>query len=255
MSNPMNPEDGDYRPRPIDTSRVELTVELAALIEVLAENAHDTWAFERMAAGWRYGPKRDDDALLHSCLVSYANLSETEKDVDRSMVVSTVRAILAHGYELRRLPAGIHDQPRGKLSNDEMRTYAWNWFAMHAGQRLQLVNFWLVAVAFLAAAFVQSQISHARPIAAGVAVIGAIASVAFQRLDVRTRQLTQIAENALRELDDEWVKQGASDAMMLVRRSHEARESWVDSYRLIIQGLQLAVALVFFAAFIYALVS
>ena len=32
------------------------------------------------------------------------------------------------------------------------QTYAWNWFALHAGQRLQLVNFWLVAVAFLAAA-------------------------------------------------------------------------------------------------------
>jgi hypothetical protein len=141
------------------------------------------------------------------------------------------------------------------VSSDEARVYAWNWYAMHAGQRLQLVNFWLVAVAFLAAAFVQSQISHVRPIAAGVALIGAVASVAFQRLDVRTRQLSQIAEDALREFEDKWVAEGSSELIALVKRSHEVRQSWADSYRIIIQGLQLSVALVFVAAFIYALAS
>ena len=32
--------------------------------------------------------------------------------------------------------------------------HAWQWFALHARQRMQCVNFFLVAVAFLAAAFV-----------------------------------------------------------------------------------------------------
>jgi type VI protein secretion system component VasK len=141
------------------------------------------------------------------------------------------------------------------VSSNEVRAYAWNWFSLHAGQRLQLVNFWLVAVAFLVAAFVQSEIDRMRPIAAGVALIGAIASVAFQRLDVRTRQLSQVAEDALREFEDEWVAQGANELIALVKRSNEARESWVDSYRLIIQGLQLTVSLVFIAAFIYVLAS
>lgn len=135
-----------------------------------------------------------------------------------------------------------------------MRAYAWNWFALHAGQRLQLVNFWLVAVAFLAAAYVQSEVSHARPIAAGVALVGVVASIAFQRLDVRTRQLSRIAEDALREIEQEWIAQGASESVSLVQRSHEARKSWVDSYRVVIQGLQFSVALVFATAFIYALV-
>jgi hypothetical protein len=142
-----------------------------------------------------------------------------------------------------------------RVSSDEVRTYAWNWFAMHAGQRLQLVNFWLVAVAFLATAFVQSQISHVRPIAAGVALIGAVASLAFQRLDARTRQLSQVAEDALRGFEDEWVAQGANELIALVKRSRDVRKSWADSYRIIIQGLQLCVALVFVAAFIYALAS
>jgi hypothetical protein len=97
-----------------------------------------------------------------------------------------------------------------RVDSDEARGYAWNWFAMHAAQRVQLVNFWLVAVAFLAAAYVQSEISHVRPIGAGVAVIGVVASIAFQRLDVRTRELSQIAEDALREFEDDWVPHGAS---------------------------------------------
>jgi hypothetical protein len=113
----------------------------------------------------------------------------------------------------------------------------------------------LVAVAFIAAAFVQAQISHERPIAAGVALIGAVASVAFQRLDVRTRQLTRIAEDALREIEDDWVAQGASELIALVTRSAEVRKGWSDSYRVIIQGLQISVALVFIAAFIYTMAS
>lgn len=141
------------------------------------------------------------------------------------------------------------------MSDSDQRSYAWNWFALHAGQRLQLVNFWLVAVAFLAAAFVQSEISHLRPIAAGVALIGVVASIAFQRLDMRTRQLSRIAEDALREFEAEWVTLGASDRIALVRRSSEVKQSRMDSYRLIIQGMQLSVALVFIAAFIYSVVT
>jgi uncharacterized membrane protein len=136
-----------------------------------------------------------------------------------------------------------------------MRSYAWNWFALHAGQRLQLVNFWLVSVAFLATAFVQSQINHLRPIATGVALIGVVSSVAFQRLDARTRQLSQVAEDALREFEAEWISHGSTNLVALSTRSHEARKSWLDSYRIIIQGLQLSVAAVFLCAFIYALVS
>jgi hypothetical protein len=141
------------------------------------------------------------------------------------------------------------------VSNDEAREYAWKWFAMHAGQRLQMVNFWLVAITFLAAAFVQCEISHLRAIAAGVALIGAVASVAFQRLDVRTRQLSLVAEDALRELEAELVTEGASQLIMLVKRSGEIRKSWVDSYRIVIQGLQLCVTMVFAAAFIYTLAN
>ena len=133
------------------------------------------------------------------------------------------------------------------------QTYAWNWFALHAGQRLQLVNFWLVAVAFLASAYVQARSSHMTAIAFGVSVTGAVSSVAFMRLDVRTRQLVQVAENALSYFEAAGVAAGMDEVTELVKASHEIRRSRFDSYRVIIQGLQLTVACIFVLAAVFSL--
>lgn len=91
-----------YHPEPTDYPGLPLDDELKALIEILAENAHDAWAAARFADGWQNGPRYDDRARLHPNLVPYDDLSEAEKDIDRDVVVATMRGILAHGYELRR---------------------------------------------------------------------------------------------------------------------------------------------------------
>lgn len=135
------------------------------------------------------------------------------------------------------------------------RTYAWNWFALHAGQRLQLVNFWLVAVAFLASAYVQARTSHMSAIAFGVSITGVVSSLAFMRLDARTRQLVQVAENALSFFEASGVAAGMNHVTELVKASHQIRRSRFDSYRVIIQGLQLSVACMFVLAAIFSLVS
>jgi hypothetical protein len=41
-----------YQPAPLDTSNVQLTEELTRLVEMLAKNAHDIWAVDRLAMGW-----------------------------------------------------------------------------------------------------------------------------------------------------------------------------------------------------------
>lgn len=89
-----------YTPRPIDTSAVELPPDLTALAERLAEHVHDTWAEGRIAEGWSYGPRRDDDRREHPDLVPYAALSEAEKAYDRRTALGTLRAILALGYRI-----------------------------------------------------------------------------------------------------------------------------------------------------------
>ena len=91
-----------YRPAPIETSGVRLPPGLEALTERLAENAHDIWAVQRLADGWAFGPKRDDAAKKHPCLIPYAELADTEKAYDRQTAMGTLKAMLALGYRIER---------------------------------------------------------------------------------------------------------------------------------------------------------
>jgi hypothetical protein len=77
------PAAGAYRPRPVDTSGVEIPPDVAALTELLARNTHENWASQRLSDGWRWGPVRDDTRREHPGLVAYEELSEAERDYDR----------------------------------------------------------------------------------------------------------------------------------------------------------------------------
>ena len=92
----------DYRPAPIDTSKVRLPREIEELTEKLARNAHEIWARQRVADGWRWGPHRDDQRKLHPSLVPYEELPESEKVYDRSAAMETVKAILGLGFRISR---------------------------------------------------------------------------------------------------------------------------------------------------------
>ena len=92
--------DVSYQPQPIPTEGVDLPAALLPLTERLAENAHDLWAAQRLAQGWRFGPQRDDTLKLHPCLVPYADLPESEKEYDRVAALGTLKAILRLGYRI-----------------------------------------------------------------------------------------------------------------------------------------------------------
>ena len=89
-------------PEPLDTSAVELPQELLELTEKIAENVHDTWAEGRIAAGWTYGEKRDDEKKTTPCLVPYGELSEEEKAYDRNTALETLKLIVLLGYTIRK---------------------------------------------------------------------------------------------------------------------------------------------------------
>ncbi len=91
-----------YIPAPLDTSDVDISGDLLALTEKIAENVHDIWAKGRMTEGWVYGEKRDDTAKTTPCLVPYAQLPESEKLYDRETALSTLRLIVKLGYEIRK---------------------------------------------------------------------------------------------------------------------------------------------------------
>jgi RyR domain len=89
-----------YQPSPIVTADVTLPPPLVELTERLAEHAHDVWARERLAQGWTYGPRRDDAAKEHPCLVPYDQLAESEKQYDRNAALETLKAIRALGFTI-----------------------------------------------------------------------------------------------------------------------------------------------------------
>jgi hypothetical protein len=90
----------EYRPAPRDTSKIEVPTEITGLTELLAKNAHENWARQRMDDGWRWGPRRDDAKKEHPSLVPYEELSEEEKRYDRRTAMETIKTILALGYRI-----------------------------------------------------------------------------------------------------------------------------------------------------------
>ena len=91
-----------YAPKPIDVSSVELTPELLSLTEKIAENVHDVWAASRIAEGWTYGEKRDDQLKQTPCLVAYSDLPEAEKEYDRNTALGTLKLVIALGYKIEK---------------------------------------------------------------------------------------------------------------------------------------------------------
>jgi hypothetical protein len=74
------------------------------------------------------------------------------------------------------------------------------WFTMHAAQRMQTFNFFLVATAFLVAGY--AQVIDKRPIAAAaIALLGAWITCWFMFLERRTRQLVEAGRVAMRPLE------------------------------------------------------
>jgi ryanodine receptor 2 len=91
-----------YIPKPIDTSDIELSEELMELTEEMAKNVHDVWSAGRIAQGWTWGPKRDDEKKENPCLVPYEELPESEKEYDRNTSIETLKVILSLGFKIER---------------------------------------------------------------------------------------------------------------------------------------------------------
>ena len=92
----------NYKPKPLDTSTIQLSPEIKELQEKLAENTHEVWALQRMQQGWTFGPERNDQKKEHPNLVPYDQLTEEDKDYDRNTAMETLKTIILLGYEIRK---------------------------------------------------------------------------------------------------------------------------------------------------------
>ena len=92
-----------YKPKPIETEKIELPEELLELEELIAKNVHENWSQGRIEDGWVYGDERNDELRTTPCLVPYEELSEEEKDFDRRTAMETLKTIIALGYKIEKI--------------------------------------------------------------------------------------------------------------------------------------------------------
>ena len=94
----------EYCPQPLDVSSVNINPELMELIELIAENAHDVWAVDKMKAGFTYAPLDQDgkeqSGKHNHYLIPYEMLAEADKEPDRKMAMQTIKLVKRLGYRL-----------------------------------------------------------------------------------------------------------------------------------------------------------
>jgi hypothetical protein len=81
---------------------INLPDDLLKEIENMAKHVHETWTKGRIKDGWQYGIERNDELKEHPSLVSYDELSESEKEYDRRTVMATLSYLTKNGYEIRK---------------------------------------------------------------------------------------------------------------------------------------------------------
>lgn len=91
-----------YKPKPIDTSSIELSKDLIELRELIAKNVHDVWAVGRIKEGWIYGEKKNAELKQTPLLVPYEDLPESEKEYDRNTAYETLKVIIKLGYKVTK---------------------------------------------------------------------------------------------------------------------------------------------------------
>jgi hypothetical protein len=140
-------------------------------------------------------------------------------------------------------------------SIDEMGLeHAWSWFQLHASQRIQMVNFWLVSVAFISAAYVGAVADRLLGVATGVALGGAFVTTCFYRLERRTRQLIQIVEPVLSVFQSQLAEETRVSELNLLGAAERERTAF-SSYGSVIRIMHWLVTAAFLAGAVGAFVA
>jgi hypothetical protein len=102
------------------------------------------------------------------------------------------------------------------------------WFDLHAAQRMQTFNFFLVATAFLIAAYSTLLEKH-RLMALVVALVGGWIAFRFRRLDNRTRQLIDAGRSVI-AVSEERLAQRANISSLEILRGVEQPTKQASRY-------------------------
>jgi hypothetical protein len=147
-------------------------------------------------------------------------------------------------------------------SNDETEvsvlqiavTHSQSWFELHANQRQNLLNYYLIAAAFLVSAYVTAVGAHRYIIAAYIGVLGTLISCGFIAMDLRNRDLTRAGEVAVQDLEARLAERMKLPSLRIIEAVDNPRYPWLSMGKLI-RMVHATVAFTMLAAFIYALIA
>ena len=71
-------------------------------VDRLAADEHARWKAEREAAGWTWGPSRDDTARRNPLLVDWAELPDEAKEYNRRSTRALPQMLARAGFEIAR---------------------------------------------------------------------------------------------------------------------------------------------------------
>jgi hypothetical protein len=114
-----------------------------------------------------------------------------------------------------------------------------------------MFNFWLVAIAFLTAAYVNALNDKHPQVALVVAVSGAVISFCFRRLEIRTRQLVRLGEDAIEHFQRKMADATGIREMEIVKTA-EAKKGKFASYGIVLRWMQWLVIIAFLGGMSYA---
>lgn len=94
-------------------------------------------------------------------------------------------------------------------SVEDQRKHAWDYFALHAQQRLATFNFFLIFSSVLLGALVTTFQKEFRVpfVAVPIGLFLVLLAFIFWKLDSRNKQLVKNAEDGLRSLEEKWKSQ------------------------------------------------
>ena len=128
------------------------------------------------------------------------------------------------------------------------------WVELHANQRQNFLNFFLIAAAFLFNAYVGAITDHRRLLGALIALVGVVISVGFTAMDLRNRDLTRAGEAAMRDIENKIADKYDLPTFRIIAAIDTPRHPWM-SIGQIIRSIHLAVAAIFIVATVYAFVA
>ncbi|XP_066971314.1 ryanodine receptor isoform X16 [Macrobrachium rosenbergii] len=92
--------EGPYNPMPIDTTGVELSTDIATLLDKFSEHYHDAWASRKLENGWSYSDTYTFEEKGHPRLKPYLMLSDYERERYKEPVRDALKALLAINWNI-----------------------------------------------------------------------------------------------------------------------------------------------------------